>query len=316
MTEQQAAQWLKAGDNYLLLTHVRPDGDTLGSAAALAKALRLLGRQAYLAPNFGVTATFDGYLDDVFAPEDFVPEHIVSVDLAAVQLIPPEMKRWEKQVELSIDHHPSNEGYAKETCLDSTAAATGEIIYRICKELGVMDEEIAARLYLAISTDCGCFVYSNTTPETHRIAAELMGVGDFWKKINKRMFQTLSLTEIRLQNRLMSSMEMYDEGATVLCSISLADVEELKATPADTEALSSFAIQIEGVKTAATLKQLEEKVWKVSLRTDCTVNATKVCSLLGGGGHAAAAGASMSGVNEAEARAMVLGAIRKVQAEG
>lgn len=316
MTEQQAVQWLKAGDNYLLLTHVRPDGDTLGSAAALAKALRLLGKKAYLAPNAGVTATFDGYLNDVFAPADFVPEHIVSIDLAAVQLIPPEMKQWEQQVGLSIDHHPSNEGYAKETCLDSTAAATGEIIYRICKELGVMDEEIAARLYLAISTDCGCFVYSNTTPETHRIAAELMGMGDFWKKINKRMFQTLSLSEIRLQNRLMSSMDLYDEGATVVCSISLTDVEELHATPSDTEALSSFAIQIEGVKTAATLKQLEEKVWKVSLRTDCTVNATKVCGLLGGGGHAAAAGATMRDVNEAEARALVLEAIRKVQAEG
>ena len=316
MTEQQAAQWLKAGDNYLLLTHMRPDGDTLGSASALAKALRLLGKQAYLAPNLGVTATFDGDLDGMFAPADFVPEHIVSIDLAARQLIPQEMKQWEEQVELCIDHHPSNEGYAKETCLDSTAAATGEIIYRICTELGVMDEEIAARLYLAITTDCGCFVYSNTTPETHRIAAELMGWGDFWKSINKRMFQTLSLTEIRLQNRLMDRMEIYDEGQLVIGAISLADVAELKATPEDTEEISSYAIKIEGVKTAATLKQLEERVWKVSLRTDCAVNATRVCGLLGGGGHAAAAGATLRNVNEAEARAKVLAAIRTVQAEG
>ncbi len=316
MTEQQVVRWLQAGDRYLLLTHVRPDGDTLGSASALALALRRLGKQAYLAPNAGVSSVFAPYVEGLFAPADFEPERIVSVDLAAVQLIPPEMEPWADKVELSIDHHPSNEGYAKETCLDSTAAATGEIIYRICKQLGEMDAELAARLYLAISTDCGCFVYSNTTPETHRIAAELMEQGDFWKKINKRMFQTLSMTQIRLQNRLMQTMEVFDDGATVVCGISLSDVAELGATPSDTEALSGFAVQIEGVKTAATLKQLEERVWKVSLRTDCTVNATKVCAYMGGGGHAAAAGATLRNVNEAEARAKVLEAIRMVQAEG
>ena len=313
MTELQAAQWLLQRDNFLLLTHVRPDGDTLGSAAALALALRGLGKTAHVAYNPGITETYAGYMTGCYAPADFVPEHIVAVDIATENLLPPALEQWRGKSELCIDHHPSNEGYAQETCLDPTAAACGEIIYRICKELGVMDGEIAKQLYIAITTDCGCFVYNNTTPATHRIAAELMEYGDFWKQVNRNCFQTLSLKEIRLQNRLLESMEFFDNGTLAVGAISLADLAEFEASQGDSEELASWANKIQGVKASATLRQLEERVWKVSLRTDGSLNATQVCGLLGGGGHAAAAGASMFDVDEQEARAKVLAAIRTVQ---
>lgn len=313
MTELQAAQWLLQRDNFLLLTHVRPDGDTLGSAAALALALRELGKTAYVAYNPGITETYAGYMTGCYAPADFVPEHIVAVDIATENLLPPALEQWRGKSELCIDHHPSNEGYARETCLDPTAAACGEIIYRICKELGAMDGEIAKQLYIAITTDCGCFVYNNTTPATHRIAAELMEYGDFWKQVNRNCFQTLSLKEIRLQNRLLESMEFFDDGTLAVGAISLADLAEFEASQGDSEELASWANKIQGVKASATLRQLEERVWKVSLRTDGSLNATQVCGLLGGGGHAAAAGASMFDVDEQEARAKVLAAIRTVQ---
>lgn len=313
MTELQAAQWLLQRDNFLLLTHVRPDGDTLGSAAALALALRGLGKTAHVAYNPGITETYAGYMTGCYAPADFVPEHIVAVDIATENLLPPALEQWRGKSELCIDHHPSNESYAQETCLDPTAAACGEIIYRICKELGVMDGEIAKQLYIAITTDCGCFVYNNTTPATHRIAAELMEYGDFWKQVNRNCFQTLSLKEIRLQNRLLESMEFFDDGTLAVGAISLADLAEFEASQGDSEELASWANKIQGVKASATLRQLEERVWKVSLRTDGSLNATQVCGLLGGGGHAAAAGASMFDVDEQEARAKVLAAIRTVQ---
>lgn len=313
MTELQAAQWLLQRDNFLLLTHVRPDGDTLGSAAALALALRGLGKTAHVAYNPGITETYAGYMTGCYAPADFVPEHIVAVDIATENLLPPALEQWRGKSELCIDHHPSNEGYAQETCLDPTAAACGEIIYRICKELGVMDGEIAKQLYIAITTDCGCFVYNNTTPATHRIAAELMEYGDFWKQVNRNCFQTLSLKEIRLQNRLLESMEFFDDGTLAVGAISLADLAEFEASQGDSEELASWANKIQGVKASATLRQLEQRVWKVSLRTDGSLNATQVCGLLGGGGHAAAAGASMFDVDEQEARAKVLAAIRTVQ---
>ena len=313
MTELQAAQWLLQRDNFLLLTHVRPDGDTLGSAAALALALRGLGKTAHVAYNPGITETYAGYMTGCYAPADFVPEHIVAVDIATENLLPPALEQWRGKSELCIDHHPSNEGYAQETCLDPTAAACGEIIHAICKELGVMDGEIAKQLYIAITTDCGCFVYNNTTPATHRIAAELMEYGDFWKQVNRNCFQTLSLKEIRLQNRLLESMEFFDDGTLAVGAISLADLAEFEASQGDSEELASWANKIQGVKASATLRQLEERVWKVSLRTDGSLNATQVCGLLGGGGHAAAAGASMFDVDEQQARAKVLAAIRTVR---
>ena len=315
MTEREAADWLRAQDGFLLLTHVRPDGDTLGSAGALALALQKLGKRAWVGYNSGVTETYAGYMDGCYPPADFAPEHIVAVDIATENLLPAEFEPYRGKAELCIDHHPSNEGYAAETCLDASAAACGEIVYRICRELGAMDGAIAKLLYIAISTDCGCFVYNNTTPSTHRIAAELMEYGDFWKQVNRNCFQTLSLKEIQLQQRLLGSMEFFDGGALAIGAISLADLEELQAGQGDSEELASWANKIQGVRASATLRQLEERVWKVSLRTDGSLNATRVCALLGGGGHAAAAGASMYGVDEAEARRRVLEAVRAVQAQ-
>lgn len=316
MTELQAAQWLRERDNFLLLTHVRPDGDTLGSASALALALQKLGKRAWVGYNSGVTETYAGYMEGCYPPADFVPEHIVAVDIATEHLLPAEFEPYRGRIELCIDHHPSNEGYAGETCLDASAAACGEIVYRICKLLGEMDAAIAKQLYIAITTDCGCFVYNNTTPATHRIAAELMEYGDFWKQVNRNCFQTLSLKEIKLQQRLLGSMEFFDGGALAVGAISLADLAEFQASQGDSEELASWANKIQGVRASATLRQLEERVWKVSLRTDGSLNATRVCALLGGGGHVAAAGASMYDVDEAQARRRVLEAVRAVQAQG
>ena len=316
MTELQAAQWLRERDNFLLLTHVRPDGDTLGSASALALALQKLGKRAWVGYNSGVTETYAGYMEGCYPPADFVPEHIVAVDIATEHLLPAEFEPYRGRIELCIDHHPSNEGYAGETCLDASAAACGEIVYRICKLLGEMDAAIAKQLYIAITTDCGCFVYNNTTPATHRIAAELMEYGDFWKQVNRNCFQTLSLKEIKLQQRLLGSMEFFDGGALAVGAISLADLAEFQASQGDSEELASWANKIQGVKASATLRQLEERVWKVSLRTDGSLNATGVCARRGGGGHAAAAGASMYDVDEAQARRRVLEAVRAVQAQG
>ena len=158
MTELECAQWLKTRDRFLILTHVRPDGDTLGSAGGLALALRELGKTAHVLYNPGITETYADSLTGLWAPEDFVPEHIVAVDIATENLLPDAALAYRGKSEICIDHHPSNEFYAGETCLDAGAAACGEIIYRICRALDVMNAAIAKQLYIAITTDCGCFV--------------------------------------------------------------------------------------------------------------------------------------------------------------
>lgn len=312
MTEQEAARWLLERDSFLILTHIRPDGDTLGCAAALCAALKKVGKTAWVAPNSGVTDTYREDIAPYFAPADYRPEHIVAVDLATEDLFPAPFAPYRGKVELCMDHHPSNTRYAQHLCLDASAAACGEVLYRLCKEgLGVMDEEIAKALYLAISTDCGCFVYSNTTPTTHRIAAELMEYGDFFRAINKRCFQTKSRKRLELESRLLQSAHYYEEGKVVIGATTLRDMEEVGANDGDAEELSSLLPQVEGVLAAATIKEQAPGSWKLSLRTDpAYLNATDTCALLGGGGHASASGARQTGVDQAEMERRVLEAIR------
>ena len=315
MTAAETAAWLLSRDRFLLLTHVRPDGDTLGCAAGLCAALRRAGRTAAVLPNPETTETYADYVAPYLAPADYRHETVVSVDIASTGLFPENARPYAGSVDLAIDHHPSYEGFAARSCVDPSLAACGELIYDICLALGQMDGEIALPLYVAVSTDTGCFVYSNTTPNTHRVAAALMEFGPFYRKVNKRCFRTKSLPRLRLESLLLSSMEFHDGGAIAIAGLSRAMMEEARAGEADAEDMAAFAGQIQGVRISATLRELASDRTKVSLRTDESLNATRTCALLGGGGHAAAAGATVD-LPLSETRRAVLDAIRAVQAEG
>lgn len=311
LTVQEAAARLRQMNNVLLLTHVRPDGDTIGSAAALCQALRDMGKTAYLLYNPEITDTYAPYAEPYWASEGFVPEHIVSADIAALNLLPDNAAAYASRVELTIDHHGSQEFFAAETCLDADAAACGEIIYRVIRELTVVTPAIALLLYVAISTDTGCFVYANTTADTHRIAAELLETGIDIGPVNKVLFRTKSKTRLAMEARMVADMELYDGDRVVVMSIPLSLRQELHATDADIEELSSLAALVEGTDCGITLRELKPGRVKLSLRTGPRVDACAVCQRLGGGGHTAAAGATVDGTLE-DAKALILKAYRAV----
>ena len=302
MDYREAAAFLKAHDNYLLLTHKRPDGDTIGCAAGLCRALRALGKTAYVLPSLDATRLLGSYLEGLTAPEDFIPDTVVSVDIAALGLLPDNAQPWRERIDLAIDHHPSQEFFAKETCLEADKAACGEIIWKICGELGVMDADIAAPLYVAVSTDCGCFVYANTTPHTHKVAAALMEQGIPAKALNKKHFRTKSMRRMKLESLILQNMRLYHGGTVAVAPISLEMMAQAGATSEDTDDLAAFLGQIEGVLHTATIREHEGGECRVSVRTQADLlNATKVCARLGGGGHRAASGCTVQGtVDEAE----------------
>ncbi len=316
MTVQEAAALLRGKDQILILTHRRPDGDTIGSAAGLCIALRQLGKTAYVLPNPDVTDINRIYAEGCWAPADFAPEFVVSVDIAARQLFYPEAEAYLPRVDLAIDHHPSQEFFARETCLEANRAACGEIIYAICRELGEITKEVALPLYAAVATDTGCFVYANTTANTHRVAAELLETGIDYFSVNKRHFRTKSRRRLALEADMLANMEFFDEGRGVFMAVPLSLMESLQATENDAEDLSTLAGIIEGVDCGAVLRELPDGSWKLSLRTGANgrVNATKVCSLLGGGGHAMAAGATVSGTLP-EVKEKIRAAVAAVLAE-
>ena len=304
MTTLESANYLRELDNILILTHLRPDGDTIGCAAALCQALRDLGKTAYLLYNSEITATYEAYAAPYWAQDGFAAESIVAVDIADTKLLPENAKIYEKSINICIDHHPSNSRYAQRLCLDATAGAAGEIIYEIITHLTPITPAIAMPLYVAISTDTGCFVYSNTTARTHRIAAELMAMLDV-AQVNKALFRTKSRVRLAMESRMVAEMELYDENRVVVMKIPLSLRQEMHATEADIEELASLAALVEGTDCGITLRELRPGVIKVSVRSGPRVNASEVCARLGGGGHRAAAGTTVEGTMDEVKRAVL-----------
>ena len=234
MNVSETAALLAAQDHILILTHKRPDGDTIGCAAGLCAALRALGKTAWALPNSDVSSLFAPYLEPYLAPAEVQPAFVVTVDLAARSLFTQEGEAWLKRgIDLAIDHHPSYEGFGKESCVDPGRAACGELIYDIVREWGPVTAEIALPLYVAVSTDTGCFQYSNTTPATHRIAAALMETGIDYAALNKKHFRTKSFQRLALEGRLTAEMEFHDGGKIAIAAVPLSLAAELGASAAD-----------------------------------------------------------------------------------
>ena len=314
LTVRETAALLKSWNNILILTHIRPDGDTVGCAAALCAGLRAIGKTAYLSPNLGLTHTTAPYFAPYAAPDGFAHEKIVSTDIATESLFPDNMKAFKGRVDLAIDHHPSFEAFGRENIVRPEAAACGELLYDILSALGPITPEIALPLYVAVSTDCGCFAYANTTAHTHAVAAALLRTGIDYKAVNKIFFRTKTRVRMQLEAAMLREAAFYDKGRVVFLSVPLSLMEELSATESDAEELSSLGGQIEGVDCAVTARELSPDEWKISLRTGERVNATKVCQLYGGGGHAAAAGCTIKGTLD-EARRTMLSGIAQVAGE-
>ncbi len=315
LTTAQVAEFLRAHDDYLILTHKRPDGDTLGCAAALCHMLRGIGKRAWLLRNDETTELFAPYVDALWVPEDFAYRTVVSVDLAARSLFPDNAQALLARVDLALDHHPSYEDFAKEACVHPECAACGEIVYEVARELDALTPETALALYVAVSTDTGCFVYSNVTANTHRVAAALMDTGIDYRAANKRHFRTKSKKRLALEGALLSEMEFFDRGRVVVVQIPRTLIERLALTEADMEDIAALGGLVEGTDCTITMKELEQGDWKVSLRTGARVNATAVCARFGGGGHRAASGCVISGMTQEEAKEALVRAVEETAAE-
>lgn len=310
MTNKETADFLRQRDNFLIINHCRPDGDAVGSAAALCLGLRRMGKQAVIWRNPQTTRRYAPYVAGMETEEVPQGATLVSVDMATENLLPLNGREFAGKIELSIDHHVSNEGYAKHTNVQPQCAACGELLLELLKELGEISHEMANALYVAISTDTGCLRYSNVTAGTYRAVAELKALGADTYPINKVMFSTKTFARLRLEAALTESVEFYADGLVGVCTMTNQMLDSLGADTDDTDDISGFARSIEGVEIAVMVQELREGGTKISLRTGEDYNASEICKYLGGGGHKAAAGATLPcGVEEAKQQ--VLGAISK-----
>ena len=295
MTNRETADLLRQHDNYLILNHCRPDGDAVGSAVALCLGLRGMGKTAVIWKNPETTDRYLPYLQGL--ETETVPDGatVISVDMATEGLLPLNGKDFAGKILLSIDHHVSNEGYAQFTNVQPQRAACGELLLEILRQLGPVTKVMGEALYLAISTDTGCFQYSNVTGDTLRAAAELKDLGADTFPINKRMFGTKTIARLRLEAALTDSAEFFAGGLVCLCRMSREMMDRLGATEDDADDISGFPRSIQGVEIGVMLRELKEGGAKISLRTGEDYNASEICARLGGGGHRAAAGAQVDG---------------------
>lgn len=295
---KQTAKFLKKNDNFVILTHASPDGDTLGAAYALYYGLKKLGKTASVICPDLIPSKF-GYFA---AKTDAVDESkavIVAVDIADRKLLGALDEIFGDKVKLAIDHHISNVKYSENLYLDATASATCEIIYEllVLMKTGI-DDIIAKSLYTGIATDTGCFKFSNVTARTHKIASKLYDYNIGAADINKVMFDTKSKKLLELERMVLDAAEYHFDNRCILLTVTEEMQEKTGCCGPDLEGISVISQSVEGVKVGITLKQTDSEVFRLSVRTYDPLDASVICKRLGGGGHKSAAGATLNGTLE------------------
>ena len=294
ITLNKVASLLSEHDNFKILTHRYPDGDCLGSGFALAFMLRKIGKKANVAVEGKLPSKFEDLVKH-YEEQEFVPEYIVSVDVAAPQLLGDSEMEGVDHIDLCIDHHGTNSMEATVGYVDGRAAAAAEIIWQLTQLMHIeLDEDIAAGIYTGISTDTGCFCYTNTTPQTHHIAASVMPFCD-WRRVNEINFVLKTRAKMKMERMIYDTMEFYAGGACAVVYTTLAMCEALGVGDDEMEGLASIPRQIEGVKMGITMREKEGGVFKISVRTNDGIDASAFCAQFGGGGHPAASGCSIEG---------------------
>ena len=295
LTKAQTAEFLSQNDGFAILTHRRPDGDTLGSAAVLCRGLRQLGKTAHIIANPEITRKYAHLHDGLTKAAAAEGDILIAVDTASKGMLPEAFSAYADRITLRIDHHATANSFTEKELVEPETAACGEIVYGVLTQMGAaLDEPMADALYTAISTDTGCFRYANTTAETFEVAAYCAYNGADLFAINQALFDTNSLGRLRVQGWLVEHAIFLENGAIAICPLPKSVERELNLTEDDLENISGFPRSIEGVKIAATIREDGENRVKISVRAVPGYDAGEICQKFGGGGHKGAAGASMN----------------------
>ena len=305
LTRAEAAEYLLAHDHYLLLTHRRPDGDTLGSAAALCLGLRSLGKTCHILPNPEITPRFQWLHEGLTKPEAEQGDTLITVDVASPGMLPDCFLPLLDRAALRIDHHGSATSFTPRETVDPDSASCAELVWDILERMGVtMDTRLAEAVYVGLSTDTGCFRFANTTEHTFATAAQCAGAGARLYELNQELFETNTLGRLRIQGWIVEHMQLMKQGTVALTVIPRRVEQEIGVTEDDMDNISSFPRTVAGVKMAATLRETADGTTKLSVRAIPGFDATVVTVKFGGGGHKGAAGASIKLPLEEAAKAV------------
>lgn len=295
MTRAECAAWLSENDNYLILTHRRPDGDTVGSAAALCLGLRKLGKRAVILENPEITPRFARFHEGLTVAEPQKGQVLISTDVASPSMLPDAFAPLAELASLRIDHHGSATSFTPYECVDAHSASCAEVIFDILQAMACpMDQPLAEAVYTGLSTDTGCFRFANTTAHSFEVAAACAQAGADIFSMNQEYFETNSLAKLRIQGWMIENMKLLQGGTLALCPIPKSVEEAIGADSDDMDNIASFPRTVAGVKMAATIRQGDDGKIKLSVRAVPGWDAAAVTRVFGGGGHKGAAGATFA----------------------
>lgn len=309
----QVIELIEQKQRFMITAHVRPDGDSLGSSLALYWILKALEKDAVVVMRDRVPRAYRSLpgADDVVV----LPEVTEMFDGAFViecsDIDRPGLVGLEKQNVVNIDHHSTTALFGNINWIDSTASAVGEMVYNLCKALGVTPtKEIATCVYVALLTDTGSFHFSNTTERTFKIASELVKRGVEPAKVSQALFYSYPYSKIKLLGLALATLERDETGQVATIHVSTADVAEADASDEDSDGIVNYALSIGDVDAVAFFKEVEQDVFRVSLRSKGKINVARVAERFGGGGHKNASGCTLRG-NFEELRAEVVERLRE-----
>lgn len=296
-TFQQIVNALETSEKVVIFPHIIPDGDTVGSSAALYHALKQKGKDVYvlveeLVPEYLQFLSKD-FTQEI--PSDYYSDLCIALDCSDMGRIGQRSEVYSKsKTTINIDHHRTNTFFGDLNYVDDEASATGEVVFNYLKALNTqIDQFIAESLYTAISTDTGSFKYTNTSSNTHCVAAELLEKGVDLNHISVELYQNVRLEKIRLEAKVLDHLSIFCKGKAVAAFVSQEMLKEINAKMDETEGIIETLRNIQGVEIAVLFKEVNNKEIKVGLRAKRSADVSKIAMMFGGGGHVKAAGCSI-----------------------
>lgn len=287
----EAVSFLKNNDNFTLLCHKRPDGDTIGAAFSLFYTLKSINKNVNILSPDGFPSKYNFLYKENF--DEFKCDHFISIDVASPSLLG---ENNDKTISLCIDHHKENSIVSKYYYVDETAAATCELTFKICSELkSEINKNTANSIFVGLSSDTGCFKYSNTTSFTHFCASKLIEYGACSSMINNILFESKSIDRLNLEKYVLDNIKFKLNNKIAFVYISKKASLKLNANDETFEGIPAILKSIEGVDIAITIKETSKNNHKVSVRTSQNVDASNFAKLFDGGGHIRAAGFTIDG---------------------
>jgi bifunctional oligoribonuclease and PAP phosphatase NrnA len=317
MSLRRIKEVIDKNDSFLILTHIDPDGDALGSQMALARALKKLGKAVYMMaeteppPMYRflpeasqIKTDFKGFKKEI--------DVVFVLDCTNLKRTGKLEKLINGRLVINIDHHPGQKQDMDIVLNDTTAASTSILIYKLIKLLKVeIDSKTALLLYLGIATDTGSFKYSNTNPQAHRIAASLVKLGARPDYVNKNLYESQSIKKLRLLGLCLNTIKLHSDGKVAVMTATKRMYRETNGGPEYTEDFVNFPRSIKGVSVAVFLREDPKKeIIKVSFRSKEKINVDRIARLFGGGGHPEASGCILKG-SLGSCQKQVLKAVKK-----